>query len=329
MTIIAKIIEHSRSAYHSHRGIGTVPDLITFQLRYPRFIHAELMTHRLFSRNASSSRAIPIWKMIENIKTDTAMPIHWGKHQPGMQADEEHEALVRGVCGKLDMVENTVDGVSREAAWLYARDRAIEVAEAFHAAGYHKQVVNRILEPYMHIDVIVTASGFDNFFWLRRHKDAQPEIKALADAMWEALKESTPRTLSPGGWHLPYVTDEERYGLDFIYAGDGNVLEQPWFTDQDLIKMSVARSARVSYLTHDGNSPDFEKDIALYDRLVGSEPLHASPAEHQATPDSPIFMDRTVGWENGHLSGNFSEGWIQYRKTLPGERCVSYDGEEA
>lgn len=325
MTISAKIIEHSRSVYHSNERVGPVPDLITFQLKYPRFIHAEVMTHRLFSRNASSSRAIPIWKMIENIQTDTAMPIHWGKHQPGMQADEEHDELVRGVCGELDMVENIIDGVSREAAWLYARDRAIEVASAFHEAGYHKQIVNRILEPFMHIDVIVTASGFDNFFWLRRHKDAQPEIKALADTMWEALQASTPRELAPGEWHLPYVTDEERTRVTDLNMGNGNVGEQPFFSEQDLIKMSVARSARVSYLTHDGKNPDFEKDLALYDRLVGSEPLHASPAEHQATPDVPIWLENTTGWEHSHQSGNFDSGWIQYRKTLPGERCSFYE----
>lgn len=328
MAISAKIIAHSRSIFHSNERVGPVKDLITFQLRYPRFIHAELMTHRRFSRNASSSRAIPVETMIRNIKADTAMPIHWGKNQPGMQAHEQQDALVYGSCGSLDMVMSEFDGVTREKAWFKARDRAIEVAMDFHRAGYHKQIVNRILEPYTHIDVIVSATDYSNWFWLRRHADAQPEIKALADAMWTALQGSTPRPLAPGQWHLPYVTEEERTRVTDLDMGNGNVGEQPFFVDSDLIKMSVARCARVSYLTHDGKEPDFEKDLALYDRLVGSEPLHASPAEHQAMPDQPLWMEHSVGWECPHQTGNFDYGWVQYRKTLLGERCDDYDGVE-
>lgn len=309
MTIEAKIIAHSRAPWAGYKGeydgfYDNGQEIITFQLKYPRFIHAELMTHRLFSRNASSSRAIPVKRMIQDIIDDTAMPIHWGKNQPGMQAHEQHDALISFEgCEHMEIED-------REGAWFEARNRAIEIAQAFDAAGYHKQIVNRILEPFMHISVVVTATNFDNFYWLRRHPDAQPEIKALADAMWEVQQASTPRLLRAGEWHTPYVRDEERDVLD---------------TD-DLLKISVARCARVSYLTHDGRTPDHVEDMKLYERLVGSTPLHASPAEHQAKADSASFDagGLCMVWDNPHLSGNFDGGWVQYRKTLPDERCDNY-----
>lgn len=302
--------------------------ITTFQLRYPRFIHAELMTHRLFSRNASSSRAIPVKRMIADIIADTAMPIHWGKNQPGMQANEEQDDLLyHEAVSPLDMIDNRFDGVTREAAWCKARDNAIAVAEAFDKAGYHKQIVNRILEPFMHISVVVTATNFDNFFWLRCHADAQPEIKALADAMYAAFQTSKPEMLQPGEWHLPYVHEWEKTAVRPVDLGNGNVGEEPMFDLQDLIKMSVARCARVSYLTHDGREPDFAADIALYDRLVGSAPLHASPAEHQATPDQQVWSSYGMPmWDNAYLSGNFDAGWIQFRQTLPGQFCSEYEG---
>lgn len=298
MTIEAKIIEDSVSP--------TSPRLTTFQLKYPRFIHAEFMTHRVFSRNASSSRAIPVQKQIDMIREDTAMPAHWGKNQSGMQAEEENDAY-------LTIGVDPVSYTAREA-WGKARDNAIQVAQGFHDAGYHKQVVNRILEPFSHISVVCTATDYDNFFWLRRHKDAQPEIKILADAMHTAMEESEPKLLGEKDWHLPYVTEADRqkvFGLEA--AGSTQDPVDPW--TGMLIKISVARCARVSYLTHDGLTPDIHKDISLYDRLVGSSPLHASPAEHQARPD--VFND-AHGWQNPNLHGNL-RGYQQYRKMLPGE----------
>lgn len=298
MTIEAKVIADS---------IGPkTRRLTTFQLKYPRFIHAEFMTHRHFSRNASSSRAIPVEKQIEMIKADTAMPIHWGMNQSGMQADNETDATIYipGVIGEDGQMFEHAEGYGAEDAWINARDRAIEVAEAFVEAGYHKQVVNRILEPFSHIVVVVTSSQYDNFFSLRRHKDAQPEIKMLADLMYEAREASTPRLLNGHQWHLPYVTDTEHDTLDI----------------GDRIKASVARCARVSYLTHDGSNPSMDADIALYDRLVGMVPLHASPAEHQAKPDNVIFDGAELrAYESPHLHGNLQGGWIQYRKTLADE----------
>ena len=269
MTIItAKVIEDSISQH----GVR----LTTLQLCYPRFIHAEFMTHRVFSRNASSSRAIPVAKMIEQVRNGPAMPIHWGKNQPGMQANEE-------LTGE--------ELANAKEAWLTAAELAATQASILHKIGAHKQVANRILEPFQYMHVIVTATEWDNFFELRDHPDAQPEIHALAIVMKHAFANSRPVILLDGGWHLPYVTRAER-------AEHGHDIEL-------LLKLSAARCARVSYLTHDGQEPSIEKDVALYERLVGGVPLHASPIEHQATPLSEPDM-----W-----SGNF-RGWLQNRKLV-------------
>jgi len=167
MTITAKVITHSCAA--------GVPDLITMQCRYPRFIHAEFMTHRVFSRNASSSRAIPIERMIQDVIDDPAMPVAWGSNKPGMQAG----------------VELPHWRVAREC-WLDARDAAVERAKEMMNLGAHKQIVNRLLEPFGHISVVVTATEWDNFFALRCHPDADPTMRALAEAMWDAITASLP-----------------------------------------------------------------------------------------------------------------------------------------
>jgi len=330
VTITAKIIADSISS----QGIR----ITTMQLRYPRFIHAEFLTHRVFSRNASSSRAVPVSKLIEDIQRDPAMPIHWGKNQKGMQAHEEHDAPVI-----LDPSDQD-GGWQSEHAWLSAMNVAIHHAKAFEAAGYHKQIVNRILEPFSHINVLVTSTSWANFYALRQHPDAQPEIKALADAMWEAQQASTPKLLYPGEWHLPYVDQTpgmpDMEGVrDYISKHDVRVTPEVL-----LLRVSVARCARVSYLTHEQKVPVIETDLSLYERLVGSVPLHASPAEHQATPDRYDQRDEQLSrhaagtddgrhpdfspelawlpqWEQPELHGNFT-GWIQYRKTLPGE-CIT------
>lgn len=301
MTISAKIIEHSVAAAHGK-------PLITAQLRYPRFIHAELMTHRVFSRNASSSRAIPVAKMIEEVLTNPAMPIHWGKNQAGMQAREENNARVfvptfsRPVDGEHandhinDWHSHHLVSSTVEEAWRAAAENAAIMAEKMAAAGYHKQVVNRILEPFLHISVILTFTEYDNWLELRKHPDAQPEIHRLAVVLDDAIKASTPvvRTRNrthESGWHLPYVTGEERCQ----YEND------PLF----LAQLSSARCARVSYLNHDGSAPVIEKDIQLYLDLVGGRPLHASPVEHQGYP-LPLATQQ---------SKNFF-GWRQHRELV-------------
>lgn len=297
MTVTAKIIADSVSP----DGIR----LTTLQCRYPKFIHGELMTHRVFSRNASSSRAIPVARVIEDVMRDPVVPIHWGANQKGMQADAECDALVEAYTtsrGRLDSDE--LEKVTNEQAWLLARDEMVEVARRFNAADYHKQIVNRLIEPWCHINVVVTATEWSNFFALRCHPAAQPEMRMLAECMQFEMYSSTPRPLRSGEWHLPYVRNEEK--ID-------NTGDYDWST---AIKLSVARCARVSYLTQDGKEPNIAEDLALYDRLVGQVPLHASPAEHQATPDEKYLKSNE--WRRPELHGNF-RGWIQYRKTLKGE----------
>ena len=263
MTISAKVIKDSISP----TGIR----LISVQLRYPKFIHGELMTHRVFSRNASSSRAIPVKRMLEDVRNDTAKPIHWGKNQTGMQANQEHNALIR-----LEEFEYTP-----EEAWNIARDRAMEVSKAFTTAGYHKQLVNRICEPFTNINTLVTATDWMNWFILRNHKDAQPEIEELAIQMKVAFKNSVPKALNYGEWHLPYITDEEM----------GDDIEK-------LKKVSAARSARVSYLTHDGKVSSWDEDITLFERLAVAEPFHASPTEHQAEAmEDKRYYKNLRGWQ--------------------------------
>jgi thymidylate synthase ThyX len=263
--IEAKVIEHSISSYDK--------ELVTLQLKYPRFIHAEFMTHRVFSRNASSSRAIPVAKMIEQVRNDPAMPIHWGANQAGMQAQAELEQPHR---------------VQVQSLWQKAAREAADTAELMTKEGTHKQVANRILEPFQWMHVVVTATEWDNFFLLRDHDDAQPEIARLAQKMRLAMLRSTPRRLSTGDWHLPYVTGAERAECETLADK---------FTAQ---KLSAARCARVSYLLHDGAEPDMAKDLALFERLAGGVPIHASPLEHQGTP-------------GGTDTGNFV-GWTQFRK---------------
>jgi thymidylate synthase ThyX len=244
VTITAKVIADSIA--------DGCPRLTTLQLRYPRFIHSEVMAHRAFSRNASSSRAIPIERLIQDVIDDPAMPIHWGANKPGMQAGEELE--------------------SGETEWILASESAIHHARRMARMGYHKQIVNRLLEPFAHINVLITATegAYEHFFSLRDHPDAQPEIAALARAMRGAMCGSTPDYMSEGEWHLPYC-----------YAEDAIDCEGDLIT---LRKISAARCASVSYKTVDGKPMTIDKALKIYDKLAGSDPIHASPFEHIARP---------------------------------------------
>ncbi len=265
--------------------------LTTMELCYQRFIHSEFMTHRMFSRNAASSRAIPIQKMLEQVQAEPAMPVHWGKNQPGMQASEE--------------ILHTGIAVNRwEAA---ASDAVYHANILFRDAEVHKQVTNRLLEPFQWIKVIVTATEWDNFFTLRLHEDAQPEIRLLAQHMEAAMEWSDPVHLKYHEWHLPYVPLWE---------------EQENMTPEVARKCSAARCARVSYLNHDNSTPDINKDIALADKLL--EAGHMSPFEHQGKPMGANTMPFYTRWEDGvtHLdrdgqlwSGNL-RGFVQWRQML-------------
>ena len=294
MTITAKVICDSQPK--------TGTRITTLELEYPRFIHSEFMTHRMFSRNASSSRAIPIMKMIQAVIDNPAMPIHWGKNQAGMQAREQLEDRYQ---------------LQAQLLWKAARDSAVEHARTMMALGAHKQIVNRILEPFTHIRVIVTATNFANFFALRDHEDAQPEIRELAVAMKKAIEESTPQLLGIGEWHLPYLDEEDFKNIREHLKENSITRHDPaqhqiWMM---ACAVSAARCARVSYLTHDGERPTLQKDLELYRHLVNANPPHMSPCEHQATPD---IHDMHEGWHRLDLQANFS-GWVQFRHLIKGE----------
>lgn len=266
--------------------------LISWELRYPRFIHQEFMTHRAFSRNASSSRAVPVSRMIREVVDNPAMPVSWGSNQPGMVAGAEVSEADRDAAIQL---------------WLQGRTQAVSVANALHAMGLHKQIVNRVLEPFSHIRVLCSATETDNFFKLRDHPNAQPEMQALARAMRAAMDASTPRKLGPRQWHLPYI-ERADYVMFDTYEGaewDGTGAH-PIST---LIKLSVARCARVSYRNAQGHLPATDHDLSLYQRLMSDTPMHASPAEHQATPVVDECSARLAA------QSNFS-GWVQYRKIV-------------
>lgn len=283
--------------------------MTTLKLRYPKFIHGELMTHRQFSRNASSSRAIPTRKLIEEVTLDAlrAEPVWWGKNQAGMQAAEELSDTIPRATEHYEQRRS-----DRQLAMDQWRDAALSAAhhaEQLLAIGAHKQIVNRVLEPFSHINVVVTATEFDNFFGLRLHKDAQPEMRTLAERMYEVMQASSPHPVTPGHWHLPFITDE-----DFIYWRD-----MPWKFDDDPVRVSVARCARVSYESFEtGKRSTIDEDLALFARLRTSG--HWSPFEHQAAPDSKdvMFINRDAIWLRPELHGNF-DGWMQLRKMLPNE----------
>lgn len=276
--------------------------IYTFQLRYWRAIHCEVLTHRVFSRNASSSRAIPVDRMLEVVRQAPAGPIHWGANQPGMQADAEHEALVEipnlltesfyNWAFKAKEIVPKFPMATREQAWAFSAHLAASMSGAFSQAGYHKQVANRITEPFQAINVVVTSTEWENFFDLRCHTDAMPEFQALAQQIHEKLLEAKPQPLAPGEWHLPYVLPEE----------SGSSLA-------DKLALSSARCASVSYRTVEGSLMGIDRAKALFEKLVGAEPLHASPMEHQAKVRVP---DALPDW----MPSNLAYPWIQHRKFL-------------
>lgn len=302
---------------------GALP-IITIHAHYPRFFHSEVMTHRVMSRNARSSRAVPVKTMLDEIRNNPVVPWHWGKNQKGMQAGEECNELVSTRTIPLEL---EVDAIPREDAWLAAARVAAGIAEGYADSGYHKQIANRLLEPYMWIDTLITSTSWANFLHLRDHDAAEPHFHDLAALIREAIAGADYQTLEPGQWHLPYVDaqKEDDGSQSYRYAiGDQGMQFIDLATAR---KLSVARCARISYAPFDGDG-SIERELERYDNLVGSSPLHASPAEHQATPDTLShsrmtdddgFVHTDLVWDNWKLAGNLGPGWIQYRKILPGE----------
>lgn len=246
MNINSTVIAHS---------IWNDNPIVTLSLTYPRFIHGELMTHRVFSRNAMSSRAVPVQKMIDQVRNDPFMPLHWGANQPGMQAREEL------IGDDLELAKEN---------WRFAAIEAAGRAEAMMVCGLHKQIANRVLEPFQWMHTLVTATDWSNFFKLRCHPDAEPHFEMLANTMRASIQGSAPieRRL-----HLPYA-DEHTF---------------------DAFMVSAARCARVSYNKHDGTPADPEEDRQLAMKLLASG--HLSPFEHCAVAGEGRFAN-FVGWQS-------------------------------
>lgn len=253
---------------------GNGDRLTSWILKYPRYIHAEIMTHRVFSKNSASSRAIPYSKFLEQIHNSPAIP-YWTGNQRGMQGiNLDDEVLERKACEK----------------WLKAREQAITHANELNELGIHKQNVNRLLEPWFHITILLTGTEFQNFFALRANPAAQPEFQELAYKMLDIYNDSQPNKLNDYEWHIPFA-DKMDESLPL----------------QTKLKIAIARSARLSYVNFDGNI-SVEKDIELFETLKSSG--HLSPFEHIALS----FKDAMPEW-----CGNFKRGWIQYRKLLANE----------
>ena len=283
--------------------------MTTMEIEYPRFILAELNTHRMLSKNSASSRAIPVKAMHEFIKDNPATPVYWGKNQPGMKAKEE-------LTGP-DLSE-------AKYFWGKAKEDALHWADALaNRLGVHKQIANRITEPWMTMKTVISGTEWANFFHLRNHPDAQPEIRALAEAMIVEYTTHLPNPLKPGEWHLPYIaigryvpTDELQYFDDYFNR----------ISLEDAKIISASCCAQVSYRKND-DSP--EKAWKIWQQLIENDPVHASPIEHQATPMDISSMCRFEPdtWEPGvtHVSANSDlwsgnlRGWIQHRKLVAKE----------
>jgi thymidylate synthase ThyX len=287
--------------------------LTTLEVNFPRIVLAEFNTHRMFSRNSASSRAIPVKTMLQRVTNDPFIPIWFGKNQKGMEAEVELDPMAK---------------MKAEAEWLRARDSAVRHVERLQMEDIdlHKQIANRILEPWLWHTVIVTATEWDNFRGLRCHKAAQPEMRRGAEHMVQALDASKPKQLDYEQWHLPLLQPTE-----FVLPKDSPEWNEAvpaqchLMTPEYAVKVCSGRCARVSYLTHDGKH-DPEADIQLHDRLLGNG--HMSPFEHCARPmtryDVEVMQAKFSG-VNGidkldlnpaqHFLGNF-RGWVQYRKLL-------------
>lgn len=256
--------------------VGFTARLVTMQVTFPRFILAEFNTHRVFSRNSASSRAIPVERRIKQVKENPFVPEAFGKNRPGMQATEELDER---------------DGSKARDTWLRARDAAVEQADRLLDFGVHKQHANRLLEPFAWHTVVVSSTYWENFFALRDHPAAQPEMQITARAMRRVYEASVPTILSRGQWHLPYVTER-----DYDEYGPTDLLP----------KISVVRCAAVSYERQDVER-SVDQVTKRYEemRRMG----HWSPFEHQAK------------YSYGDERSNFAPPWYQHRKMFENEAC--------
>lgn len=295
----AKVLKHSISP----SGVS----IMSMELEFPRFILAEFNTHRMFSRNTASSRAIPIETMIKLCEENPVIPVYWGEKNPGMSAIKE------------------VDNISEfKDLWLESLRSQIEYVKRLNDKKLHKQLVNRLIESWSWSKTVVTSTEWNNFFWLRNHKDAQPEFKFLAEEIYKEYSNSTPTALKYDEWHLPYVDSaRNEYGALEYYDSFGNIIP---LDDAKII--SAACCAQVSYRKLDDS---LEKCKSIYDKLINSYPPHCSPVEHQATPINLGNLNSmreesaiTHMTRDGMLWSANLRGWVQFRKTIPNESNSQY-----
>lgn len=309
--------------------------ITTLEIEYPRFILAELNTHKMLEKNSSSSRAIPITKMIEQIETNGATPLYWGKTKSGMQAGEE-------------VVGNDLSVI--QYLWDLARSNAVASADILSQMGLHKQTANRLLEPFQMMKTVITGTDWDNFFNLRIHCDSQPEFCMLAYKMYMAMKESVPMQLKAGEWHLPYVDSSyelSEEGLPVLgtiryHTGEVGTDSFKYLTLEEAQRISASCCAQTSYRKSDDS---LEKADKIFDMLIKADVLHASPFGHLATPvgrkvnnlgEIRVNCSEPQSWEEGvtHMnrngvlcSGNLT-GFISYRHLIPNNTCYEFDFEE-
>lgn len=310
----------------------------TFECVYPRIVLAEVNTHRALSRVSASSRAVPVEKMVRRVLEDPYVPTHWGQNQKGMQAEQdlspEQQAKAR-------------------TEWLFARDSAVDHVKQLLSIGLHKQITNRLLEPFMWHPTVISGTEFSNFFNLRDHTAAHPDFRDLAHAMRELHGKSNPKQLSCSDWHLPYIADED-YETAILLDPT-----HPTAVIDTLCKVSVGRCARVSTLTHEGKR-DLQADVDLHDKMMAGG--HMSPYENVARPmtlcELELFKQKKMRWdtvakklvwvgskysegyacsedctkqhgrgkllvegEYTHFLGNV-QGWVQLRKMIPHEEDI-------
>jgi thymidylate synthase ThyX len=294
----------------------------TLNLKYGLIVHAELLRHRLLSHSVKSNRAIEPHRIRKEVLTDPYVPVRFGKNQRGMVANGE---------SKFSSIARRV--------WLTGRYFACAVHWTLDKLGIHKEVCNRVLNPWQHVRETMTFTEIDNLLNLRLHKDAQPDIQELVLKIKRAIEDACINNqvceLKLNEYHVPYVRRIYSNGVLVYQDNDGTLLN----TEQ-AVQCSVARCARSSYDNHDGSSCTYNNkngkmrtDKELYKDLLVMQPLHASPAEHVATPmESPVSSNNdwvniqgiTHMTKDGRLwSGNFN-GWIQHRHTLNNESCWEY-----
>lgn len=288
-------------------NIHTGDRLTTFVLEYPRFIHAEILTHKMLAKNSQSSRAVPV-KNVLSVNNDFVRPIVWGKNKSGMSSDE---------------VLNVTEQAFAENLWNKAANHAFEMSAALSEVGLHKQWANRLTEPFSRIKVVISGTEWDNFFWLRIDPAAaQPEIVELATKMKELYDSNKPEMLFDGDWHLPYINTDIKFNSDLpkrVYLdSNGNELDI-----EEALKISASCCAQVSYRKLDDSK---DKALDIYNKLFNGPKPHYSPTEHQGMAFKPnqLWYSDSVLWKQGisHMdrqdqfwSGNL-KGFIQYRKIL-------------